>query len=115
MNAKGAVFSVVVGFAWAILLKVYVAVSPEPWAYAATFPVQAVSTWVLSMIACVVGSLISAPPKPEQVTDDLTFNWRKMRLTEDLGGAWYKNVAFWWGLSVVIMVAIVLYFGVIIK
>jgi hypothetical protein len=36
-----------------------------------------------------------------------------MRITGDLGAHWYSNVAFWWFLSVLGMLALIFIFGVL--
>ena len=56
---------------------------------------------------------MTAPPRPEQVTDDLTLNWRKMNIGGDLGNRWYNSVTLWWGLSVVLMIMFIFLFGVV--
>ena len=65
------------------------------------------------MVLCVVISLITAPPRLNQVTDELTFNWKKFNFGGDLGGAWYKNIVFWWAVSFAGMVGFMIIFGVI--
>ena len=64
------------------------------------------------MICCTVVSLMTAPPPPEQVTDDLTFNWSRMNIGGSLGKGW-KSVTLWWSLSVVLMFAFIIVFGVL--
>jgi SSS family solute:Na+ symporter len=50
-------------------------------------------------------------PRPEQVTDQLTFNWRKYNIAEGLGDRWYKSVVLWWGLFAAAIVALILAFS----
>ena len=38
------------------------------------------------MALCVIVSLTTAPPRPEQITDDLAFNLKTMNLGGGLGG-----------------------------
>jgi len=113
INAKGALTAVIVGFAVAIGLKVYVGVADQPSNYLTTFPIQALLTWAICMVVCVVVSLATAPPRPEQITDDLTFSWRKMMIKGKLGAHWYANVFFRWLLSAIIMLVFIYIFGVI--
>jgi hypothetical protein len=56
--------------------------------------------------------LLTAPPRPEQVTGDLTFSWKAMTLSGGLGKHWYSSVTVWWGLSVFLMFAFIYVFGV---
>ena len=69
--------------------------------------------WAFALIVTAISAAITPPPAPEQVTDDLSFNWRKINIGGDLGGVWYRNVTFWWAVSFVIMVVFVIIFGVI--
>jgi SSS family solute:Na+ symporter len=55
--------------------------------------------------------LVTAPPKPEQVTDQLTFNWKQLNIFEDLGDRWYNSVVFWWALFAVIVLSLVFVFS----
>ncbi len=41
------------------------------------------------------------------------FNWQKLNIGGDLGGPWYRNVVFWWALSVVLMFGFIVVFGVL--
>jgi solute:Na+ symporter, SSS family len=118
INARGALVAVLAGFAFAFGLKLYAEILPphlgyEPWAYATTFPIQALGTWLFSMIVCSVVSLATPPPRPEQVTDDLTFAWHRLRIRPEPGHRWYQGVAFWWALSVVLMFGLMFVFGVV--
>lgn len=111
INGKGALAAVIIGFTWAIGLKFYTEMAVEPWQYLTTFPIQALSTWALSMVVCVGTSMMTAPPRPEQVTDELTFNLKSMNIKEGLGTRWWGNVTFWWLISVVLMFALIYVFG----
>jgi SSS family solute:Na+ symporter len=112
INGVGALTAVIAGFIFGILVKVYVDLPGHP-AWLEPYANQGILNWGFCMFACVVVSLLSAPPRPEQITDNLTFNWQKMRITGDLGAHWYSNVAFWWFLSVLGMLALIFIFGVL--
>ena len=127
INGKGALTTVFVGFAFAVALKLldkfYVTplvaelaekgeAAPTVLRYLTTFPIQALMTWAVCMAVCPVVSLMTAPPRPEQVTDGLTFNLKKMHIKGEMGGAWYRNVAFHWVVTVILMFALIYLFGV---
>ena len=57
-------------------------------------------------MTCVVVSLMTAPPAPEQVTDELTINWRKINIFNDLGKGW-RNVTVWWAIFVALVMGLV--------
>jgi SSS family solute:Na+ symporter len=65
---------------------------------------------VLNSTATVVG-LITPPPAPQQVTDQLTFNWHQLNVCDGLGQKWYTHVVLWWGLFVAIITALIVYFS----
>ncbi len=112
INGKGASWSIFSGFTLGILMKVYVENFVHP-AWIEPYANQGVIMWAFCMIVCIVVSLMTEPPRPEQVTDDLTFNWKKMNISSGLGDKWYKNVTFWWAISIVLMFAFIFLFGVI--
>lgn len=72
---------------------------------------QAFVVWFFCTLTCVTVSLLTPPPAPEKVTDQLTFNWRTLNITQHLGGRWYRNVVFWW----LVFVAIVLSLAVLLS
>jgi hypothetical protein len=65
------------------------------------------------MVLCIVLSLLTAPPRPEQITDDLALNWQRLNLGGGLGTKWYKGVTFWWALTFLGMIFFVVVFGAI--
>jgi SSS family solute:Na+ symporter len=69
-----------------------------PWAK--PFLNQASINWVFCVFVCVTVSLLTSPPRKDQVTDDLTINWKKLNIFSGLGDKWYTNVLFWWLLFV---------------
>ena len=50
----------------------------SPWL--APYANQASINWFFCLAVCIGVSLLTAPPRAEQVTDQLTFNWRKMNI-----------------------------------
>ena len=109
INTIGATAAVVLGFALGIGMKVYLQLGLAHPGWIEPFFNQAAINWLFCVIVCVSVSLLSSPPNPEQVTDDLTFNWRKLNIFEDLGIHWYSNVVFWW----VVFVALIFSLGIV--
>ena len=56
-------------------------------------------------------SLATQPPRAEQVTDQLTFNWKNLNIFGELGDCWYTSVVTWWALFVLIILAIFVLFS----
>jgi solute:Na+ symporter, SSS family len=124
INARGATVAVFAGFAFGILLKLYVAgvsftlggqqvvlINPHTGTWIAPFMMQAMVNWAFCAVICVTVSLLTPPPAPHQVTDQLTFNWRRLNIFDDLGDHWYSSVVFWWGLFAAIVLALVVVFS----
>ena len=111
MNGKGALTAVIAGFILSILLKIYVEMSPAPLSWLVPYNMQAIVVWFFCVIVCVSVSIKTKPPHPDQVSDQLTINWKKLNLFHDLGDRWYKNVVLWWGIFVLIVVALAIYFS----
>jgi SSS family solute:Na+ symporter len=121
INAAGAMFAVVLGFIFGIAMKVYVQFDaaiaarlpfvPDHPPWLEPYANQAAINWAFCIAVCVVISLATAPPRPEQVTDQLTFNWRKLNIFEDLGTRWYTSVVTWWGLFVLVVLALLVIFS----
>ena len=78
-----------------------------------TFVMQGLMVWGVCMAVLVVSTLITAPPAPEQVSDDLTFNWKKMDFGSGLGTRWWNSVPFWWALTLIGMFFFVILFSLI--
>ena len=106
INTPGATVTVFAGFAFALLVKLYVQYVPGHPLWIEPFAMQAFVVWLFCTITCVVVSLLTPPPPPEKITDKLTFNWRTLNITQQLGGRWYRNVVFWWLLFVVLVLGI---------
>jgi solute:Na+ symporter, SSS family len=107
INATGATVAVAGGFLFGIGLKLYVEFVPDHVQWLEPYSMQALANWVVCSVICVSVSLATARPAPEKVTDDITFNWEKISLREDLGNRWYKHVFFWWLLFVLIVLILV--------
>jgi solute:Na+ symporter, SSS family len=125
INAKGAITAVFFGFLFGIAIKMYVqfdGVIQETLAWLPQHPLwlepysnQGILNWAVCTVVCVAVSLMTAAPRPEQVTDELTFNWRKMNIFNDLGDHWYSSVVTWWILFVLsIVVLLILFSGFVI-
>jgi SSS family solute:Na+ symporter len=116
INAKGATFAVFVGFAFGILMKMYLAFWPDMFGpdilhFVQPFSNQSLLHWIFCVIICLLISLFTEPPSPEQITDQLTINWRKLNIFSELGDKWYKSVILWWGLFAAIIVSLVIVFS----
>ena len=85
INAKGAIAAVFLGFLFGIAMKAYIqfgpairealpAVPPHP-LWLEPYSNQSAINWAFCVVVCTVAAPL--PPRPEQVTDLLTFNWRK--------------------------------------
>lgn len=111
INAAGACTAVVVGFAMGIGMKVLVALAPDALPWLKPYAMQAFVNWLTCVTVCVVVSLATARPRPEQVSDDMIINWRKLNIFADLGDPWYKHVGLWWAVFVASIFALVIAFS----
>ena len=111
INATGATAAVITGFLFGIAMKVYILKVPDHYKWLEPFAMQAVVNWAWCMAVCVIVSLMTPPPRPEQVTDQLTFNWRKLNILEGLGEKWYASVVVWWGFFVLMVIGLMLVFS----
>lgn len=111
INGRGATAGVISGFAAGLLMKVAVQYVPGHPLWLEPFMTQAILNWALCVVVCVVVSLLSAPPLPAQVGDDVTINWRRLNLFAELGHRWYDSVVLWWLLFCALVVALVLCFS----
>jgi SSS family solute:Na+ symporter len=96
INATGATTAVVLGFAFGIGMKVYIGLGTNHPDWLVPYANQAGLNWLLCSVVCVGVSLATAPPNPDQVTDQLTLNWSKLNVFNDLGSRWYTSVVTWW-------------------
>ena len=121
INGPGATAAVVLGFAFGILMKVYVQFDmeiqavlpfvPEHPTWLAPYANQSAINWCFCAVVCVAVSLMTPPPRPEQVTDEVTVNWRKLNLFGNLGSHWYTSVVTWWLLFVLAIAALLFLFS----
>jgi SSS family solute:Na+ symporter len=97
-NAKAAVAAIPAGLALSVLIDLVI----SRWVPAlAPFLTRATVVWFFCVALMVVVSLLTERPPAEKVTGETTLNWRKLNILGDLGTPWYRNVAIWWGLFVV--------------
>ncbi len=121
INGAGATAAAVLGFALGILMKVYVQFDaqiqavlplvPAHPAWLAPYANQAAINWCFCTVVCVAVSLMTPPPRPEQVTDEVTVNWKKLNLFANLGDRWYTSVVTWWALFVLAIAAVLVFFS----
>ncbi len=121
INGYGAMATAVVGLLFGLGMKVWLRTfGPLPGtsladvhAFLGPYANQGVVNWAFCIVVCVIVSLLTPPPRPEQVTDELTFNWSKMDFGGGLGNHWYSSVPLWWALSLLLMFGFVLLFSVV--
>jgi SSS family solute:Na+ symporter len=111
INGQGAIAAVVLGFAFGIAMKVYVQYAANPIPWIVPYAMQSIVNWTFCAIVCVGISLLTARPRPEQVTDQLTFNWSRLNIFQGLGSHWYTHVVLWWGLFVLLIGGLVVVFS----
>lgn len=107
INGQGATAAVFLGFAFGIALKIVIQVCPAHPMWLEPFANQAFINWLFCVATCAVVSLLTRPPLPEQVTDELTLNWRRLNILEGLGTRWYNSVTLWWGIFALLIVTLV--------
>ncbi len=111
INGSGAVVAVFLGFVLGIAMKLYVQFVPVHPLWIEPFATQGIINWAFCVIVCIGVSLVTTPPRPEQITDQLTFNWKKLNIFSELGDHWYSSVVLWWGLFVAIILGIFVQFS----
>jgi SSS family solute:Na+ symporter len=110
-SRAGATATVVVGFLFGIGVKLFLQCVPQHAAWLDPYANQAAINWLLSVAVCVTVSLLTTPPKPEQITDEVTLNWRKLNVFKDLGNHWYTSVVTWWAVFVLAIIAVMIVFS----
>lgn len=113
VTGRAALVTVIAGFAFGIGVKLAVQGGIAP-AALAPYSNQGLLNWGACMLLCAGLSLVTAPPRADQITDSLTFNWRTLDFGAGLEGPWWRSVAFWSPLSVVLMFGFVILFSVIV-
>jgi SSS family solute:Na+ symporter len=121
INAGGAITAVFFGFLFGIAMKLYVQFDGAirealPWlpqhpVWLEPYSNQGAINWAVCVAVCTTVSLLAAPPRPEQVTDQLTLNWQKLNIFGNLGKHWYTSVVTWWLLFVLSIVALLILFS----
>lgn len=112
VNGTSATITVFAGFAFGMAVKLGVTAAGGP-DWLVPYSNQGIVNWAICMVLCAVLSLLTAPPRADQVTDDLALNWKNLNLGGGLGARWYTSVTFWWALSFAGMTAFVIIFGAI--
>jgi SSS family solute:Na+ symporter len=111
INGPGAVVAVFAGFVLGLTMKLYVQFVPTHPAWIEPFAMQGIVNWAFCTITCTIVSLLTPPPRAEQITDQLTFSWKMLNATAEKGGPWYTSVFTWWILFVMMVFALVLLFS----
>jgi len=111
INGPGAVVAVFLGFLLGIAMKLYVQFVPSHPLWIEPFAMQGIINWGFCVVVCIGVSLITPRPRPEQITDQMTFNWRQLNILGEPGNHWYTSVMFWWSLFVVIILALFVLFS----
>ncbi|TWT65955.1 Sodium/glucose cotransporter [Allorhodopirellula solitaria] len=111
INGTGALVTVISGFGLGIAIKLVLNFAATPPAWLVPYANQASINWFFCLAVCSGVSLLTPPPRAEQVTDQLTFNWRKMNIFSDLGDHWYSSVVTWWGLFIITILALFIIFS----
>ncbi len=106
-----ALLASVVAFGFAIVLKIleFQGLLPD---WMIPFANQGMLVWAVCMVVCTISTLVTPAPSIEQVSEDLTFDWKKMNMVGGLGDRWYTSVTLWWALAVLIMFGFVYVFSV---
>jgi len=109
-NGAGAIASIIAGFATGLGLKLigYLWVMP-PWFY--PFGNQAPVCLLISVLACILGTLAHPAPTPGTDPEPVTFWNSGETLRDGLGDRWYKSVVLWAGLSLVMTLAAMVIFS----
>jgi len=109
-NGAGAMAAVIGGLATGLLIKlVGYSVDMPSWYYA--FANQAAVCLAVSLLLCVVGTLLHPARSPGTETDPVTFWNSRDTLTQGLGDRWYNSVVFWAGVLLVLTCACMLIFS----
>ncbi|PIY50041.1 MAG: Na+/glucose cotransporter [Armatimonadetes bacterium CG_4_10_14_3_um_filter_66_18] len=101
-TGKAAVWTIVTGIAFSVFLQYGVF---ERLTVPVAFTLRSSITWLFCVLVHVFVSLGTAPPPAEKVTPDLTIDWSSIRLFDNLGTPWPRNLALWYGVGAAGMVA----------
>ena len=111
INGLGALVAVVSGFTFGIAMKLYIQYVPDHVQWLEPYAMQGIVNWSFCVIVCVVVSLSTPAPRPEQVTDQLSFNWRAFHVLGEPVGPWYIRVSLWWAIFVALSMGLVVIFS----
>lgn len=119
VNGRDALTAIIVSFALGALLK-YLEYGPLAESHSAfaqfvkPFANQGLMVWVVAVLTAVISACFTSSPADEQVGEGLVFSFHNLTtLKEGLGRRWYSGVFFWWTLSFVLMVLLIVYFSVV--
>ena len=116
VSGRDALNAIIVSFSVAALLKYFELVllvdSTSLFAnFVKPFANQGLIVWGVATITTIVSAFFTAKPAPEQVGRGLVLDFEdRSILTQEMGGRWYKNVWFWWGISLILMIAFMVIF-----
>lgn len=119
VNGRDALTAIIVSFALGALLK-YLEYGPLAESHSAfaqfvkPFANQGLMVWAVAVLTAVISACFTSSPADEQVGEGLVFSFHNLTtLKEGLGRRWYFGVFFWWALSFVLMVLLIVYFSVV--
>ena len=119
VNGRDALTAIIVSFALGALLK-YLEYGPLAESHSAfaqfvkPFANQGLMVWAVAVLTAVISACFTSSPADEQVGEGLVFSFHNLTtLKEGLGRRWYSGVFFWWALSFVLMVLLIVYFSVV--
>jgi SSS family solute:Na+ symporter len=110
VNAPAALATVIVGMSAGLALKIFLTNATDYPIWLNSFPNQASILYLICVSTCVIVTLTTRPPRPEQVTDQLCMNWKRLNIFSNLGDRWYKNVVFWWLSYSIVIILLMMYF-----
>lgn len=119
VNGRDALTAIIVSFALGALLKYleYGPLAESQTAFAQfvkPFANQGLMVWAVAVLTAVVSACFTSSPAGEQVGEGLVFSFSNLStLKEGLGRRWYSGVFFWWALSFVLMVVLIVYFSIV--
>ena len=100
------------GFAFGIGMKLFVEYAPSHPVWLAPFANQAIINWAFCVVVCAVVSLLTAPPRAEQVDQSLMINWSALSVgSAEMGTHWYNHVLTWWLVFVGAILGLGLFFS----
>lgn len=111
INAKGATVAVFLGFVFGIGMKLFLKYTGGYPLWLRPYEMQSITNWTFCILVCTIVSLCTVPPKPEKVSDDLTFNFRNLNVFQGLGSNWYSSVTLWWGLFFILVLTLIIIFS----